>query len=85
MSLYNNAHTTMGFEITPNGMTLEHAKMIVDEGNLNFNWLNGRAMKINLHPDIIDVKEYDSERNYEHKKLGFSVPKTAKEIIENMD
>ncbi|MFA7307585.1 MAG: hypothetical protein WC026_13035 [Hyphomicrobium sp.] len=83
MELYNNAHTTTGFEITPNGMKLDHAKRLINN-NLHYDWLNGRALKINLSNNIVDFKEYDSERNYEHTKLGFKKGRLAKEIIESL-
>ena len=79
MELYNNAHTIMGFEITPDGMKLDHAKRLANE-SLNYEWLNGRALKVNLIGDIVDFTEYDLEREYEYTKLGFKKGKKESEM-----
>ena len=83
MELYNNAKTTMGFEITPDGMKLDHAKRLVND-SLCYEWLNGKALKIDLSSNVIDFSEYDFERKYEHAKFGLEKGKTAKEIIEKL-
>ena len=82
MELYNNSPTMMGFEITPNGMKIDHAKRLVEE-SLHYDRLNGRALWINLSGDIVDFTKYDSERSYESKRYGFKA-KTAKQIIESL-
>lgn len=83
MELYNNAHTTMGFNITPDGMTIGHAKTLIQD-SLRYDWLNGRALKVNLSGDLVDFTQYDSERSYEHLRYGFAKGKTAKQIIESI-
>ena len=83
MELYNNSHTIMGFEITPKGMDIDHANRLVKE-SLWYDWLNGRALKIDLRDNIVDFEEYDCARNFEHEKIGFKKGKTAKEIIESL-
>jgi|688.fasta_scaffold13506_24 hypothetical protein len=80
MELYNNAHTIMGFEITPDGMKLDHAKRLADE-SLYYEWINGRELKVDLRGDIVNFKKYNRARKYENKILGFEKGKTAKQII----
>jgi hypothetical protein len=83
MHLYNNSHTTMGLDITPDGTTLDHAKRLTDEC-LSYDWLNGRALMIHIGSDLVDPTNYDQERRYESRKYGLRKPKTFKEIIQSL-
>lgn len=81
--LYNNAYTIVGMDITPDAMTEDHAKRLTDHC-LVFEYLNGKALFINLHGDLFDCTFYDREREYEFRQSIRSKIKTANEIIDHM-
>lgn len=69
MQLYNNAHRA---GVCPNPvaiekmrslpeMTLERARQFVERGDLDFDYLSVRSLKINLGPDIINEWMYDRD------------------------
>lgn len=64
-SLYNHSKPIgMGiFQYDPTPMTVEAARMVLDEMGYVFGYLKGRTMKVNLYDNIINVHVYNMDNN----------------------
>ena len=64
--LYNNAKTQgMGIiHYTPEDMTCEEAKSILNGGETYFDYLKGRVMKVKLEGDILETGLYNRDNGF---------------------
>lgn len=62
-ALYNAAKPQgMGFlHYDPEPMSVDEARELLDGGNLDFDYLKGRVMKVDLSGDILDPQWYDRD------------------------
>ena len=61
--LYNHAQVQgMGFlNATPEDMTVDEAKKIINDGFLKFDYLHGRVMKVGISGDELSERFYDRD------------------------
>jgi len=62
-ALYGNARPLgMGMlHFTPGDMPIEEAQQMLDEGQMYFDYVNGRVMKVDLSGDSFDPWLYDRD------------------------
>jgi hypothetical protein len=62
-SLYNNSQPLgLGFlQATSGDMTTDEAQAHIDKGDLYFDYLNGRVMKVDLEGDSLETWLYDRD------------------------
>lgn len=65
MRLFNNSKTQgmsqLAYDYDGKDMSLKEAEIIISSGNLSFDYLKGRIMKVNLSKDEFDPWLYDRD------------------------